>query len=189
MVFRRTPDDPGDTRVQDDPPGTVYRERADGVDLGYPRSAYPYGPTYSVPDDSFGSSAASAVTFLAGVWLIVSPFALGHTATGGEFGGYWNDVTVGIVIALLALVRAVAPREVPWFSMVNIALGGWLILAPWVLAYNEGADAVAATTNDMIVGAVVVLAAAVSVVLTFRRRARVREEARRAGRRSAEAAG
>lgn len=190
MVFRRTPHDPGDVRAQNDPPETVYRSEAnapEGLYHGYPSSAYPYGPGYTAPDDSFGSGAASAVTFLAGVWLIVSPFALDHAAAGGEFGAYWNDITIGIVIALLAIVRAVAPRDVPWFSIVNVALGAWLIVAPWVLAYNAGADATAATANDMIVGAVVMIAAATSAALTYRRRSRIRDEARRAGRRSAEA--
>lgn len=190
MVFRRTQHDPGDVRTQDDPPETVYRNAAnapEGLYYGYPRSAYPYGPGYTAPDDSFGSGAASAVTFLAGLWLAIAPFALDYTATGGEFGGYWNDVTIGIVIALLAIVRAVAPRDVPWFSIVNVVLGAWLIAAPWVLAYNTGADATAATANDMIVGAIVVIAAATSAALTYRRRSKIRDEMRRAGRRSAAA--
>lgn len=73
-----------------------------------------------------------------------------------------------MVIGLLALVRAVVPREVPWFSMVNVTLGVWLLAAPWVLGYDEGAAATTATVNAMVTGAVVVIAAATSVVLTWR---------------------
>ncbi len=150
------------------PPDTAqYPYGMAGVVGGY---GYPDAPVYRVRDDSMGASAASAVTFLAGVWLVIAPFALDYTATGGGFDGYWNDVAIGIVIAVLALVRAVAPREVPWFSLVNVGLGAWLLVAPWVLAYNELIDATGATINDMVVGAIVLVAAACSAAMTYRRR-------------------
>lgn len=164
-----------DTRPE--PPGTsAYPYGQADVMGGY---GYPYAPLYRETDGSVGASVASAVTFLAGVWLIIAPFALNYTATGGGFDGYWNDVVIGIAIAVLALVRAVAPREVPWFSLVNVGLGVWLIVAPWVLAYNELIDATGATINDMVVGAVVLLAAACSAVMTHRRRAQRHEQEER----------
>lgn len=132
---------------------------------------------YSTPDDSFGTSAANAVTFLAGVWLIVSPFVLTH-ATGRA---YWNDVTIGIVVSLLAAVRAIAQRDLPWLAAITAVVGGWLIVAPWALGYSTSA----ATVNDMLVGVVMAVAAAIGAALTYRRRARTHDEARRAGRRSA----
>ncbi len=172
-------------------PGRIPSSRVDeeGLRRVYPGSSIPDGTSGSTPDDSISASTANAVTFLAGVWLVASPFVLRYTATGDGFDGYWNDVTIGGVIALLGLVRAVVQRDVPTFRVVNIALGGWLIAAPWVLAYNEGRDAVTATTNDMIVGSVILVAAATSSVLIHRRRARIRDEDRRAGSRSPHATG
>ncbi|MEU0529008.1 SPW repeat protein [Amycolatopsis tolypomycina] len=147
-----------------------------GYAFGYPAYGHPYGPGYDAPPDSLGAGGASAITFLAGVWLVIAPFALDYEATGSGLNGYWNDVTIGIVVALLALVRAVGPRDVPWFSVVNVVLGGWLLAAPWVLGYNQGTDSAPATINDMVLGAVVVIAAATSAAFTYRHRARIREE-------------
>jgi hypothetical protein len=138
--------------------------------------------------NSIGTSVASTVTFLAGVWLIISPFALDYPDTDVGFAGYRNDVLVGAVIGALALVRAATPHDLPWFSVVNAALGGWLIAAPQVLAYAEAADASNATANDVIVGVVVLVVAAASAAFTYRERAHVRTEAWRNGRRSAHAA-
>lgn len=73
---------------------------------------------------------------------------------------------------MLALVRVIAPGNVPWFSLVNVALGVWLISAPFVLRYNDGVDAPLATANDMTVGFVVVVMATSSAVSSYRHRRR-----------------
>lgn len=122
-------------------------------------------------DETLPASLASLVTFLAGVWLIVAPIFLTYTDTGGGFNGYQNDMVIGIAIALLALVRALATRHVPWLSMANVALGAWLVIAPFVLGYQAGADAPQAVTNDIVVGVIVIVAATTSTVLTYRQRA------------------
>ncbi|SFQ53814.1 SPW repeat-containing protein [Amycolatopsis arida] len=121
---------------------------------------------------SFGAGLPSGLTFLAGVWLASAPFALDYAHTGWGRPGYWNDVVIGIAIAVLALVRTVSPREVPWFSVVNVVLGGWLIAAPFVLGYDAGTDAPRAVANDVVVGIVVVLLAGASAAITFRQRHR-----------------
>ena len=189
MTFRSERARAGGVRAHGDFPDSTPRENTGTEDhFIQTRSAYPYGLAYLGSDDSFGSGVASAVTFLAGVWLVISPFVLDLGVAGGEAGVYWNDVAIGIVIGLLALVRAMAPREVPWFSVVNVVLGVWLIVTPWVLGYNVGAGMPTATLNNTIVGALVVIAAGVSAALTYSRRARIRDEARAAGRHSAAAA-
>lgn len=71
---------------------------------------------------------------------------------------------------MLALVRTIAPHNAPWFSLVNFALGGWLIFAASVLGYLEDEDAAAATANDMAVGIVVVVMALSSAVSRYRYR-------------------
>lgn len=129
------------------------------------------GPRRRETPEPLAASIASAVNFLAGAWLVLAPFILGFQATGGHVDGYWNEVVVGIVVALLALVRSFAPGEGSWLSAVNVVLGLWLVASPFALAY-QGPDAAAATTVDVSAGIVIVLMATVSFVATWRGRKR-----------------
>ena len=62
--------------------------------------------------------------------------------------------------------------RIPWRSVgiaaINVGLGGWLVAAPFVLAYNAGNDAVAATWNDIVVGVIVLVVAVVNAALGIR---------------------
>ncbi|GIF01207.1 SPW repeat protein [Paractinoplanes rishiriensis] len=104
----------------------------------------------------------SALVFLAGIWLIIAPFSLDYRNAGGGFDGYWNDVVIGVALAVVALVRIALPLATAPLSLINILLGFWLITAPFVLAYNTGTDATQATLNDIVTGAVVAALAAIS---------------------------
>lgn len=151
-------------------PGPDRREEQ----AGDPAHLYPHGYPYGAPlayegREPLGATAASAVTFLAGVWLVLAPFVLDYAPAGSGIGAYWNDLVVGIAIATLAIVRAVAPSNVPWFSVVNVVLGAWLIVAPFVLEY-EGANEGVSIGNDLAVGLVVIVMAATSAASTFRHR-------------------
>ncbi|SFB19558.1 SPW repeat-containing protein [Amycolatopsis marina] len=139
--------------------------------------AYSPPPMFEPRPESFGASLPSGLAFLAGVWLASAPFALDYAGTGAGRPGYWNDVVLGVAIALLALVRTVSPRQVPWFSLVNAVLGGWLVAAPFVLGYNEGQDASRAVVNDVVVGIVVLALAVISAAITFAMRRRENEGA------------
>lgn len=82
-----------------------------------------------------------------------------------------NDIVIGAAVAVLAVVRIVAPRDVAWFSIVNVLLGGWLIMAPFALEHIG--DVGVAMANDVVVGLVVVVMAATGAAATFaHRRAR-----------------
>ena len=109
------------------------------------------------------SSIASALVFLAGVWLVLAPRALDYNALGTDFDGYWNDVVIGVAVGLAALVRAATPARSAAFGLANLGLGGWLIAAPWVLNYNDAIDAPRATWNDIIVGIIVAALALISM--------------------------
>jgi hypothetical protein len=111
-----------------------------------------------------GAMFASGLNILAGVWLIIAPFVLDYRNTGDGFNGYWNDVVIGITIAVLAALKVAAPRTMGGISWVNFVLGGWLIIAPFVLAYNVNADAPAAMWNDIVIGILVVILAARSAL-------------------------
>lgn len=93
---------------------------------------------------------ASGLNFLAGLWVIISPWVYGHT---GSVGSVWNDVIVGIIVAVLAASRFSGSRAV-WPSWVNVLLGIWLIISPWVYGF---AFHTARVTNSVIFGIVVII--------------------------------
>jgi hypothetical protein len=51
--------------------------------------------------------AASWTNVVLGVWLLAAPFALGYTATTAAM---WNDIVIGIIVAVLGAWSAVASR-------------------------------------------------------------------------------
>lgn len=140
-----------------------------GEDRGF---RYPQDdpPTYG-GRAPLGASVASAVTFLAGVWLVLSPFVFDYVPVADGVGAYSNNIIVGGVVAVLAVARTLAPLDLVWFSVVNAALGAWLVLAPFLLSYND-VTAPASTGSTVTAGIVVVVMAAVSAVTTRRHRAK-----------------
>lgn len=95
--------------------------------------------------------AASGVNLLAGIWLIIAPFLLGYSDQATPL---WNDIIVGILIVAFAGARVVGAFRAPSLSWVNVILGGWLIVAPFLLGYSDDANPL---WNDIIVGIIVVL--------------------------------
>ncbi len=90
----------------------------------------------------------SGLNVLAGIWLIIAPFALGYSA---DIPGT-NDLWLGIVIGVLALVRLFAPLRSAWISWINAILGVWLVVAPFVLSYANNTPRV----NDIVLGILVI---------------------------------
>ncbi|MFC3897089.1 SPW repeat protein [Lentzea rhizosphaerae] len=115
------------------------------------------------------------MSFLAGIWLLLAPFALNYAPAAEGLGAYWNDLGLGTVIAVLALVRVVAPQRVPWLSAVNAVLGAWLVASPFVLDYHARAYAYEATGNDVAVGLLVFVMAVVSAATTYQHPERRRQ--------------
>ncbi len=82
-----------------------------------------------------------------GLWLLLSPWLLGYTSLTNAL---WNSVIVGILVALMALMHL---RGGPvWEEWVNLVLGIWLILSPWILGFSGMASP---TWNAVIVGVLV----------------------------------
>lgn len=92
---------------------------------------------------------ASGLNILAGLWLIVAPFVFRY----GVAAAIWNDVVVGAVIAVLAIMRATSPERWQSLSWTNTILGVWLIIAPFVLGYSATTMAM---RNDIFLGIIVV---------------------------------
>ncbi len=97
---------------------------------------------------------ASGINLLAGLWLILAPFVLGYAAvTNAEY----NDVVLGIVVGILAII-GLAMTDETWSRWVNIIAGIWLVIAPFVLGY--AGTTMAAVWNDIVLGIIVVALAA-----------------------------
>jgi hypothetical protein len=69
-------------------------------------------------------------------------------------GASWDEVAVGIAISLIALVRVLAPVGTATLSLVNLVLGAWMIVAPWLPNLNTGLTT-GAIWNQVITGIVV----------------------------------
>jgi hypothetical protein len=63
----------------------------------------------------------------------------------------WNHYVIGIAVALLAAAALVAFKA--WEEWLNIALGTWLLVSPWLLGFSVSA---ALMWNAVIIGALIV---------------------------------
>ncbi|WP_158896308.1 SPW repeat domain-containing protein [Amycolatopsis anabasis] len=115
-------------------------------------------------------SLPSSLVFLLAVWLGFAPFVLHYQWPPLSGSGDLNDVLIALVAGSLAMTRLVAPRDLPWLSLVNAALGGWLIAAPFVLDYLPAAHADRAIVNDAAVGTAMLILGTASAAMTYRQR-------------------
>ena len=88
----------------------------------------------------------SGLNVLAGIWLIIAPSVLGYSARVPR----WNDVVFGIVVGLLALIRAAGGYRQHWASLVNALVGIWLFVGAFTIDHSA-----VAMWNDVILGAIV----------------------------------
>jgi hypothetical protein len=113
--------------------------------------------------DSIGTREARPAIDLVNVFLGyclalapgLAPEGLGFT---GEMAAAWNAWIVGAAIALIAFGALFAFRE--WEEWVNLALGVWAILAPWLLGF---ATVTAAMYAHVIIGLIVGVLAALDL--------------------------
>jgi hypothetical protein len=95
------------------------------------------------------SAWLSALNVLAGIWLIIAPFVLLY----GNSTARINDIVLGIVIGVFALIRAFVPGfQTVWLSWLNALWGIWLIIGSFFLQY-----AGQARSNDIILGIIVLV--------------------------------
>ena len=87
------------------------------------------------------------VSVLVGVWLVTSPWVLGYY---GITAAMWNSVALGVIFAVAAGAALLKFHE--WEEWINVVLGAWLIMSPWLLDY---AVMGAAAWNHAIVGLLV----------------------------------
>ena len=84
--------------------------------------------------------------WLLGIWLCISPWALRFDL---EPTATQTAVITGILIIVAEVVTLSVYRA--WEEWINVILGAWLVICPWVL----GLGVLAATTNFVVVGLLV----------------------------------
>lgn len=86
------------------------------------------------------------VNLVLGVWLFLAPwFGLGESQPAA-----WNSWIFGLAIAVLAIGAISQPQK--WEEWTNLAIGVWLILAPFVLGFSGETGAL---WNHVIIGVLV----------------------------------
>jgi SPW repeat-containing protein len=106
---------------------------------------------YMRASSAHASEGASWINIALGLWVIISPFVIQFARLPAAM---WNNVIVGIVIAVLAIIRTSAPRHTAW-SWPNVVLGIWMIISPFAL----GAMTKAVLWNNILLGIVIALVA------------------------------
>ena len=89
------------------------------------------------PNVSSPGGPPAVITVILGLWYAVSPWVYGtaHSTNGAK----WNNVVVGILIALFAAARLRNRVTVP-AARFDLILGLWAFFSPWIFGYtgNEG---------------------------------------------------
>jgi hypothetical protein len=96
---------------------------------------------------SFPQQWEDWASWMLGLWLLLSPWALFFDQ---ETIALENALAVGALVIIAEIVELSIFRG--WEEWINIALGAWLFLSPWVL----GITSAAARWNFVVVGALVV---------------------------------
>lgn len=91
------------------------------------------------------------VILLLGLWLFISPWVLGYA---GSSSIAMNAYVSGVIIAALAAFDLY--KTYAWAVIVNLLVGLWVAVSPWVPALAERG---AMMGNNVIVGAAVILLA------------------------------
>ena len=84
----------------------------------------------------FSAYWQDVLNFLLGIGLFFSPWVLGFAF---EQTAAWNAHVFGAIIAVIALAAMFAFHD--WEEWISAALGGWVIVAPWVLGFSAHGSA------------------------------------------------
>lgn len=93
------------------------------------------------------AKTASGLNVILGIWLVIAPLVIYFASPAA----LWNEVIVGVVLFALALSRTSALR-ITWPSWVNLILGIWLVIAPFVLGNNNAAAVWTQVVSGILIG-------------------------------------
>ena len=100
---------------------------------------------------------AKILSAITGIWLMAAPYALGIDKIAAN-----NDHIIGPLVASFAIISFS-----PCTSVVlkfNLPLGVWLLVAPWILNYED----ITAIINDMLTGFFVIIFSLIKVKIKKR---------------------
>nr|WP_315704299.1 MULTISPECIES: SPW repeat protein [unclassified Bradyrhizobium] len=107
--------------------------------------------------DRLNAKLCDVANLILGAILLFSPWIFGFEA--GHLSQ--NAVISGIVIAVLA-IAALAAFAV-WEEWLNLIVGLWVLVSPWVLGFEGNRTAMAV---HVVIGALVAILAAVEIWMT-----------------------
>ena len=96
----------------------------------------------------------SGANMVFGLWLIAAPWIYGYLDRGGR--GAWNNVIAGGMLSVFAYLRYRAPRSSSTLSWINVVLGAWITLSPWIYVYT---DSLARAFNNVTLGVLITVMA------------------------------
>lgn len=174
MIQEQYPDDRGDYRETEPAGGPKTYEPRDTREPRHLREGYepratrqqraePYESRETMADQPTEVQtvfSTSGINIIAGLWLILAPFALGYSNVEAAV---WNSIILGVAVAVMAIVRVIQPLESEGVSWVNFVLGIWLLVSPFVLGL---ANIEALVWNNIVVGVVILALAAASAMAT-----------------------
>jgi len=94
--------------------------------------------------------AGSGINILFGIWLILAPFILDYASLQVAM---WNDIILGVLVLAVAMIRTFG-TALATASWINVVLGIWLVIAPFVLNYRDNPSP---RWNDVILGILVII--------------------------------
>ncbi|HEY3506679.1 MAG TPA: SPW repeat protein [Actinocatenispora sp.] len=99
------------------------------------------------------AQVAEGLTFMAGIYLAISPWVLGFE---GMRPLTVSNLVCGLAYCVVAMAMAAAPGRMHKMAWVMPVIGAWAIVSPWLI---RGADMSTTTTvlNNVIIGAVCVV--------------------------------
>lgn len=110
------------------------------------------------------------INVAAGIWLFVSPWVLNfYGAAAGSpvttaiaMTAAWNAWVLGAVVFLFSLAATHRPQSRP--EWVNMLLGVWIFISPWILGFARLSPAL---WDHWITGAVIVIVAFVGIAAAW----------------------
>ncbi len=101
---------------------------------------------------------ASGIDIPVAVWLFISPWVVAMT-----MGLAWSNWIVGVIVVVLACIRAFGAYGAEGISWINFVLGIWVIISPWFIT-RAATDA--DWWNNVLTGAAIVILAFWSAMAT-----------------------
>jgi hypothetical protein len=108
-------------------------------------------------------SRTDGLAFLAAAWVVIAAVPVAYLPTG-RFDMLWNDAMVGIAACVVTMTRIVRPGMAPTTTGITFALGGWLVVAPFVLHYGDHPYEHLARWSDLTSGAAIALLSLATMV-------------------------